>query len=71
MSGLLNEIKANSTRVRNKCAIDRILKLLDKQDREDLEAAMRDESIAAAAIARVLAERGFDINPNEIGRAHV
>ena len=64
MSGLLAEIQANKTRARTKCAVDRILKLLDKDDRADLEAALADESVPAAAIARVLANRGLDINPN-------
>lgn len=64
MSGLLDEIRAESMIVNNRCVVHRLAEKLDKQDAQDLVAAIEDETISARAITRVLINRGFDINPN-------
>lgn len=64
MSGLLEDIRAESTIVNNRCIIHRVAEKLDEKDRADLMAALEDDSINARAIARALIKRGFDLNPN-------
>lgn len=45
------------------CVICLVTDTLDTEDQKDLVECLADESISAAAIARVLKERGYPVHP--------
>lgn len=62
MSGLLDDIQELNADMRpSKCAIARVMPELSKDDQADLLAALDDPGVMHVAIARALANRGFNV----------
>lgn len=60
MSGLLNDIRAEHAAMTPiQCPIGRALARLDKQDQDDLLAALDDQGLSHVAITRALENRGL------------
>ena len=61
---LADEIKERNRPPVYECAVCRVVDKMKQDDRADLEACLADESITGTAIASILAERGWPINPD-------
>lgn len=69
MSGLLDDIKNEGTKVGPQCGVRLALEAMSKADRVDLEAALADRiNITAAQITRALAKRNIDIQASTLLR---
>ena len=66
--GLLDEFRNEPTRTGTLCRVHQIREQLGTQDLCDLDDAMKDLTITAAAIERVLGRKGFKLSANSITR---
>lgn len=64
--GILEECLAPITTVVPGAKIDAILKTLNKEDRQSLEAALREKSISPSRISDVLSKRGMSAGRDSI-----
>jgi hypothetical protein len=62
--GIADEIRQASTPKPAVCAVCAALDQMSADDRKDVEQCLADESIPGAAIARVLHEHGYKLNPD-------
>lgn len=62
--GLADDIKARNKPPAPICIVCRVIEEMKADDRADLESCLADDQITGAAIASILAERGWPINPD-------
>ena len=68
MGKLLNEIKETKSPKGKKTLLHDVVVALDKQDRADLLEAIRDTSVPATVVAKVMAKRGFRLPASTVNR---
>lgn len=61
---LADEIKERNKPPVYGCAVCRVLDGMKPEDRADLQACLDDESITGTAIASILSEHGWQVNPD-------
>lgn len=66
--GLLEDMKADEIKKGPPCSLEVVLREMKNPDREDLLEAMKDPTIMATTISRVLARRGVKVGPQAIRR---
>jgi hypothetical protein len=65
---LLNEIKSTKPAQGRKTLLHDVIAGLEKQDRKDLLDAIRDSSVPATVVAKVMAKRGFKLPASTVNR---
>lgn len=66
--GLMDDFKAEGTRPRNKCRVALIREQLTPDEAADLDVALQDPVITAAAIERVLERKGHKLPQGTVTR---
>lgn len=66
--GLMDEFRAEPVRTGTFCRVKIVRDSMTVDDLVDLDDAMRDPSITAAAIERVLKRKGIELSANSITR---
>lgn len=66
--GLLDDFRNEPTRTGTLCRVHQIRELLEAGEVADLDDALRDRTITAAAIERVLGRKGLKITATSITR---
>lgn len=64
--GLLDEMKTASHRGKQQCKFGALLDTLDKNDRNEIEQALQDETISILAIVTVLHTHGFQTSKTNL-----
>ena len=66
--GLLDDFRNEPTRTGTICRVQQIRELIAADDLPDLDGALQDRTITAAAIERVLSRKGLKLSANSVTR---